>query len=132
MVFGWLGGFYLCLLIVAQSGGILTRVLELAPIRYVGRISYGLYLYHWPIFLLVAQIPWSLNGTLVVLITLALTAVVAVASYKFIEQPLLQIKDRLFPPISRRPIGMPQAIIMPSPAPSAVPARFGVGAVGES
>jgi len=45
-------------------GGPLHWLLDLPPTRYLGRITYGVYLYHWPIFLIVitprrlASSPW--------------------------------------------------------------------------
>jgi peptidoglycan/LPS O-acetylase OafA/YrhL len=72
---------------------VLGRVLDLSPIRWVGRRSYGLYLWHWPVFVLVvAALPtwdrtgavgWELGG-----IALVITVLAAVLSYRFIEQPI--------------------------------------------
>ena len=53
LFFGLLGAFYLSVLIVSQSGNLLTRLLEISVLRYLGRISYGLYLYHFPLYRLV-------------------------------------------------------------------------------
>ena len=39
-------------LIVRRPADPLSRALSWRPLRYAGRISYGLYLYHWPIFLM--------------------------------------------------------------------------------
>ncbi|MCU1423095.1 MAG: acetyltransferase [Microbacteriaceae bacterium] len=71
----------------------LGRVLDVAPLRWVGRRSYGLYLWHWPVFVLVeAALPtwertgatgWALGG-----IALAITVVAAALSYRFVEQPI--------------------------------------------
>ena len=57
----WLyrGGFVVAALLVAlvvasitqPEPGPLGRLLSLAPLRFVGRISYGLYLWHWPVFI---------------------------------------------------------------------------------
>jgi len=49
----------------------------------VGRRSYGLYLYHWPIFVLGRELPlplWKIN-----LLGLLVTVAVAEASYRWIE-----------------------------------------------
>jgi peptidoglycan/LPS O-acetylase OafA/YrhL len=62
------------------------RVLTVWPIRYVGRISYSLYLWHAPIIIFVAVfIPGGtvLHGFVSVFISL----IVAAASYRFIEDP---------------------------------------------
>ena len=57
--FPYSGGFFLIglsvasviLAAVAAPHSIVPRLLSVAPIRYVGRISYGLYIWHWPIFI---------------------------------------------------------------------------------
>jgi peptidoglycan/LPS O-acetylase OafA/YrhL len=60
-----------------------SRVIALAPFRFLGRISYSLYLWHWPILLLGALVIGPGWG-----IPLALLAVpVAAASQRWIEEP---------------------------------------------
>src|SRR6185312_734191 len=47
---GLLGPLFASLLLVVHTGnGPIIRLLEWSPIRYLGRVSYGLYLYHWPV-----------------------------------------------------------------------------------
>lgn len=67
-------------------------------VTYCGKISYGIYLYHFPILFFMgftddeAVVETSfLKG----LLTIALCFVIPAISYRFIEQPLLRIKDRL-------------------------------------
>ena len=38
-------------LIGATGGGVLERVFSVGPLRYVGRVSYAVYLFHWPILM---------------------------------------------------------------------------------
>jgi peptidoglycan/LPS O-acetylase OafA/YrhL len=62
-------------------------ILALPPLRALGRISYSLYLWHWPILMLPAIALGSALG-LETRILLALGAVaVAAASWRFIEEP---------------------------------------------
>jgi peptidoglycan/LPS O-acetylase OafA/YrhL len=96
--YGLLGATYLSWIIVAQSGGRLTKLLELPPLRYLGRISYGLYLYHWPIFLIIDDLRMPYGPAFIVALKLSLTFLLAAISYALIEQPLLNMKDKLFPP----------------------------------
>jgi peptidoglycan/LPS O-acetylase OafA/YrhL len=72
--------------------------LEVVPVRWVGQRSYGIYLWHWPVFvLLTAALPgwangplaWGLGG-----IALAATLVAATVSYRWIEQPVRRIGYR--------------------------------------
>jgi peptidoglycan/LPS O-acetylase OafA/YrhL len=74
-------------------GSLLGRALDLPPIRWVGLRSYGLYLWHWPVFVLVsASYPVGpREGVEAVVrgaIALAITVVTAALSYRFIEQPI--------------------------------------------
>lgn len=71
----------------------LTRLATLRPIAWVGERSYGIYLWHWPVILLVAaMLPATVPGsdpTLVaVVLSLGVTFVLAAASYRWIEMPI--------------------------------------------
>jgi hypothetical protein len=57
-------------------------------VRYVGQISYGLYLYHWPIFLATDHVHTGLSGATLLAVRLGLTFVAAAASAKYIEEPI--------------------------------------------
>ena len=75
------------------------RALRFGPLVRLGKISYGVYLYHPLIFFLVEK---GLKGRLeqpvaVVAIKLLLLWAVAEASWKLIESPLLALKDRFAP-----------------------------------
>jgi peptidoglycan/LPS O-acetylase OafA/YrhL len=68
--------------------GALARVLALPPLVGAGLISYGLYLYHLPIYLILTHArtglgAWPLFGTRVVV-----SVAVAILSYALIEQPI--------------------------------------------
>ncbi len=71
----------------------LARLLELGALRWVGVRSYGLYLWHWPVFvLLVSALPgWPRSGPTgwaIGDIAAAITVGAAGLSYRFIEQPI--------------------------------------------
>ena len=72
----------------AGAGTIPVRLLTLAPMRFVGRISYSLYLWHWPILVLPAA---AIDGDLPLAARLALVGVsivVAAASQRWVEDPI--------------------------------------------
>ena len=73
-------------------------VLEWAPLRLLGRVSYGLYLWHLLVFAIVArylryQEGWSFAALLAV--ACAATAVLTAASFAIVERPALRLKARL-------------------------------------
>jgi hypothetical protein len=75
--------------IVSVAGsrpGPLGRLLSVPPLRYVGRISYGLYLWHWPVYLVAGDT--GLSGAALDLCRVGLTVALAVASYHLVEQPV--------------------------------------------
>ena len=61
------------------------------PIAMLGRISYGVYLFHFPIFLLIAQ-QFKLGGWKLSIVALPLTAAIAILSYRYVETPCMQIR----------------------------------------
>jgi peptidoglycan/LPS O-acetylase OafA/YrhL len=77
----------------------LARALGSAPLRWIGRVSYGVYVWH----VLTAQLValalarLQLGGPLVarVALWLAVLFVTAAASYRWFEAPFLRLKDRL-------------------------------------
>jgi len=94
----WLyrGGFLLAAAIFAlviaaatHPGAPVGRILDVAPMRWVGERSYGIYLWHWPIFLVTrpgVDVPWE--GPLVDVARVGLTLVVAALSYRYVEVPI--------------------------------------------
>ncbi|MBN2162690.1 MAG: acyltransferase [Pontiellaceae bacterium] len=77
-------------LVIAFAGGttdMVTRLLSAAPVVYIGRISYSLYLWHWPLLVYSRQLAQK-NGE-AIHPALLLTAIFAVSilSYRFIEIP---------------------------------------------
>ena len=65
-----------------------SRLLSLRPVRYVGAISYGLYLFHWPIFILVDHDRTGLAGWPLFLVRVGLSFAVAAVSFHFLEMPV--------------------------------------------
>ena len=74
-------------LVVTAGSGTLGRaeaVLVSRPARWVGRRSYSLYLWHFPVIVFAAS--FGLDGPAWVVAQLALTLVLTVASYRLVEQ----------------------------------------------
>lgn len=76
----------------------LSRLFELAPLVWIGKISYGLYLWHWPIFEASRQLLEAKMDPLFYEITrIGVSVLVATASYYLLEKPILRLKHRFGP-----------------------------------
>jgi peptidoglycan/LPS O-acetylase OafA/YrhL len=76
------------LIVTARRPGPLRWLLSLKPMVGLGLISYGVYLYHWPLFLWLNADRTGLDGAPLVLLRWAVTLAVSIVSYKFLEQPI--------------------------------------------
>jgi peptidoglycan/LPS O-acetylase OafA/YrhL len=76
------------LTVVTMPTALVSRLLSLAPLRGVGLISYGLYLWHFPLFLWLDETSTGLTGMSLLLLRLAVTLGVSLISYWVIEQPI--------------------------------------------
>lgn len=76
----------------AWPGSFLGRVLDMWPLRWVGARSYGIYLWHWPVLVLLmasfAVAPGAEPTPMIGLWALVITLVVATFSFHFIETPI--------------------------------------------
>jgi peptidoglycan/LPS O-acetylase OafA/YrhL len=70
-----------------------SAVLASKPLVGIGRVSYGIYLYHYAVLLWFFSMGWSIGR--VVLVGWPLTALLVVASWIVVEQPALRLKDRI-------------------------------------
>jgi peptidoglycan/LPS O-acetylase OafA/YrhL len=114
------GSYILVTLVVCQAGHRWLAPLRSAPLVYLGTISYGIYLYHYPIINISARVsgtPGEAPGLAVCAIDCALTLLVAAASWQLVERPVLRLKDRL---PYRRDIGVPEHEGLPTRVPVAV------------
>ena len=103
--------------------GPVAWLLALGPIRHLGRISYGVYLYHWPVFLTLRQ-EAELDQWRLLLIGGAITLVLAELSFHFLEMPirrgqkLLRIRPIRFAPFAAVGIAVGAvALTITAPAP---------------
>ncbi len=63
---------------------------------YLGTISYGLYVFHFPVVWLVYNTMYRLPVIAQQSISLAITVIISAASYKYMEKPMIDLKDRFF------------------------------------
>jgi peptidoglycan/LPS O-acetylase OafA/YrhL len=60
-----------------------------APLRWVGERSYGIYLWHWPVFMITrSQLDIPLDGLPLLVLRLGATVVLADLSYRYVESPI--------------------------------------------
>lgn len=78
----------LLLLVVAHTSGSLARVLGFAPLTYIGRLSYGLYLWHWPIYVFLSANRTGMDGWSLTGLRFAVTLAFSAVSYHLIEYPI--------------------------------------------
>ncbi len=108
---------------ILHPTSLVTRLLEIAPLRFIGRLSYSIYLWHVLFYsaiagffgitfaplIFMAHRPWKYIATLAV----------AMASYYWIEKPLIRLGHRLAP--SATP-GRRDLADLPTETPEASPA----------
>ncbi len=92
-----------------------ARLIDRAWLRGFGKISYGLYLWHWPLYY---ALGWKLG--------LPLAILVAAASYRYVEQPFLRrrypSKDQTATAPRRKSTISP--VVAPGPKTAATPIRL--------
>jgi peptidoglycan/LPS O-acetylase OafA/YrhL len=102
----WLyrGGFLLtavvCAALIAGAtragpGSLLSRALSWEPLRLIGVISYGLYLWHWPVYVVLTPDRTGMDGTALLALRFVTTFGLATLSYLVVERPI------------RRRVGLP-------------------------
>jgi peptidoglycan/LPS O-acetylase OafA/YrhL len=84
----FLGGIATAAMMLATlQRGVLSTILSFPPLVWLGRRSYGMYLFHWPILvaLPIEWSPWKRGW-----ITITVTAILAEAAFHLIEQPTIK------------------------------------------
>ena len=77
---------------IEAPGSIVTRILSLPPVAWLGRRSYAFYLWHAPVLWMLAssaESPW-----MQIMIAFAATAAIAELSWRLVEAPALKLKTR--------------------------------------
>jgi peptidoglycan/LPS O-acetylase OafA/YrhL len=90
------GGFLVCAVAAATviadarqvGGGVFGAILELGAVRWLGAISYGIYLWHWPVIVEVNGTRTGLGRVPLDLVQVTLTLALAAASFYLLERPI--------------------------------------------
>jgi peptidoglycan/LPS O-acetylase OafA/YrhL len=104
------GGFFalamICAVLIAAMDvaerGPATRLLSLPPAVWTGKISYGLYLWHWPLYIVLSPAHTDLAGNGLLAVRIAATFGAATASYLIIERPIRKGALARMSPLRRR------------------------------
>ena len=96
------GGFLLCAALAAVvvadarllDRGPFARILSTPPLHFLGTISYGVYLWHWPIIVYLNGARTGLSNGPLDALRLGATLVAATASYYLVERPIRQKRLR--------------------------------------
>ena len=114
----WLyrGGFLLVailgLIVIISSGKqhtLMSKLLSFKPIVFIGKISYSLYLWHFPILVLTTPVSEIGNPNIIfVILRVILTFILAAASYVFVETPIRKLGFKnyinvIFKKLKKRP-----------------------------
>jgi peptidoglycan/LPS O-acetylase OafA/YrhL len=76
------------LLVGLQVDGPVRAALAWRPLVGLGKISYGVYLFHWPIYLVLDEDRTGLDGPALLAIRLAATLAMSVGSFRLFESPI--------------------------------------------
>ena len=103
--FVYRGGFVLVdiatlavIVAIARTESRFGRLLGVAPLEWIGRRSYAIYLWHWPIVVVTRPgLDVAIDGFWLLVLRVGLTLVLAELSYRFVEQPIRTGEMRLLP-----------------------------------
>jgi peptidoglycan/LPS O-acetylase OafA/YrhL len=95
---GWMfqGGFFVAAILGATLiGGAMVpgpwaRALSWRPLVVIGQVSYGLYLWHWPVIAFLSTTSTGLQGWSLTALRVVTMAVATGLSYRLLEQPIRQ------------------------------------------
>ena len=81
------------LLIVGATaeGGVPARLLALAPLVWLGRVSYGVYVFHWPVFVYLTAARTGLGPAALAALRVAVTLSIAVVVHRVLELPVQRL-----------------------------------------
>ena len=83
--------------VALEQEGPVARVLAWRPLVWLGAISYGVYLWHWPIFLALNGERTGWSGWPLFVVRCTATVAVAAASWWLLEQPIRRWRPVIVP-----------------------------------
>lgn len=98
-------------LLIYSQGGIVNQLFSLKPFVFTGNISYSLYLWHWPVFVVFHYTALEFNLSMQ-LLSIAVVYVLSVLSYYYIEQPCRTAKISSFKPVALTMYAIPSSALI--------------------
>ncbi|HZQ58083.1 MAG TPA: acyltransferase family protein, partial [Acidimicrobiales bacterium] len=93
--------------VLRRPAGALARAFGIAPLRLLGRVSYGVYLWHWPLFIVLDHARTGLSGAALLGARLGSVALATAVSWVVVERPVLERRGpRLVPRSWYRPVAV--------------------------
>ncbi|TWP33316.1 acyltransferase family protein [Leekyejoonella antrihumi] len=94
--FTYRGGFFVFVLatcaviavVELDQDGPVAKLFGYRPLAWVGKISYGLYLWHWPIFVMISPAHTSLSGIPLFVVRFAVSFALGTVSFYLLEEPI--------------------------------------------
>ncbi len=131
---GWLPVFALAsagLIAGLQVDSPLRRLLSVRPLVLAGAISYGVYLFHWPVYVVLDHERTGLDGAPLFAVRVGVTIAIAALSFVLLERPVRRGRNLGWRPISAITLGACTAVVvLAATLPTERPAYWEVAAAG--
>jgi peptidoglycan/LPS O-acetylase OafA/YrhL len=86
--------------VVLVPDGLAARILALKPLCLLGVVSYGVYLWHWPLYIVLSPARLGFDGLALAAVRVTASLLVGVVSYRVVERPIRRA------PLSARRTGL--------------------------
>ncbi len=131
---GWLPVFALAsaaLIAGLQIDSPLRRLLSVRPLVLAGVISYGVYLFHWPVYAVLDGERTGLEGAALFTVRVGVTVAIAALSFLLLERPIRQARNLGWRPIGAVTLGAATAVVLlAATLPTERPAYWEMSAAG--
>jgi peptidoglycan/LPS O-acetylase OafA/YrhL len=98
------GAFLFIISGIAEPSLQAARLLASPPLVWIGLVSYGWYLWHWPMLSFSRIYSFGTDNVIRDIAAVSIGLLLAVASYFLIERPCLRLRRLKMPPVTRRKI----------------------------
>jgi peptidoglycan/LPS O-acetylase OafA/YrhL len=119
--------------LASAPGGRVGAALSWRPLVWVGVRSYGLYLWHWPVYVMLSSERTGLEGPTLTVVRIAVSSVLAAASFRLVEDPIRHratwVRDRRGLPALAGAVALVAATLIVLPQPRSEIAAFDPGSI---